>query len=117
MKLWRVAALVALVSTLTAAPAVAFPLDDRWTAVPGTANPADGPTTTLVRGEADTLLMTVHWNCGQPSPCIVTGDQFLLNPVNTMLIPPEGANTPAPYFMFQQNVPACTGPYGAQAYL
>jgi hypothetical protein len=115
MKLWRVAAMAALVSTLIA-PAVAFPLDERWTPVQGSATPADGPQTTLVRGEADTLMMTVHWNCGQASPCIVNGDQMWLNPVTTILIPEEGANTPAPYFMFQK-VPTCSNSQGDALYV
>lgn len=100
MKLWRVAALAAFISGLTILSAHAWLIDRRWLPVAGSAVPAEGPLTTLVRGNIEDQTMIVHWNCGQASPCIVTGDQFSIDGWTALMVAPEGANTPAPYFMF-----------------
>ena len=114
MKLWRIAALAALVSAMTVLSASADLFIARFTDIPGTAVPTDGPTTTLVRGNIEDQTMIVHFTCGQPSTCIVTGDQFHYGAGNAIMVAPEGANTPAPLFVFGFN-PVCASEYGVTA--
>lgn len=115
MKLWRIAAQVALISVFTVLSASAIMFNTRFTAIPDSALPADGPTTTLVRGNVEAQTMIVHFTCGQPSPCIVTGDQMSWEGFTAVMIAPEGANTPGPYFIFGYR-PECAVVYGNEAY-
>src|SRR5262245_51579070 len=115
MKLWRVAAVAALVSALTALSASAFMFNARFRAIPDSALPTDGPTTTLVRGNIPEQTMVVHFTCGQANPCIVTGQQVSWEGFTAVMIAPAGANTPGPYFIFGYR-PECIAAYGDEAH-
>lgn len=100
MKLWRVAAVAALISTFTllSASAVVVPVSGRWSPIPNSAVPSEGPVTTLVRGDPPEMI--VRWNCGQPSSCSYTGAQGMLNPVTVIMIVPSDIGAPGRIFYF-----------------
>lgn len=97
----RLLAYAALFSLAFAAvTASAWPVDDRWSPIASSAVPADGPTTTLVRGDASQQTMIVRWNCGQASPCSYTGVQNNVDPITTIVIVPTDVGAPGRIFLF-----------------
>lgn len=99
MQYGRLLAHAALFSLAFAAlTASALPVVDRWSPIPNSAVPADGSTTTLVRGDASQLI--VRWNCGQPSSCSYTGVQNNIDPITTIVIVPTDIGAPGRIFLF-----------------
>lgn len=96
----RLLAHAALFSIAFAAvTASAWPVTERWSPIPNSAVPAEGPLTTLVRGENGQTLI-VRWNCGQPSPCSYTGVQNNIDQLTTLVVVPVEVGAPGRYFLF-----------------
>jgi hypothetical protein len=66
-------------------------------------------------GNATEQTMIVHFTCGQANPCIVTGDQMNWEGFTAVMVAPDGANTPGPYFIFGLR-PECQAAYGSEAF-
>lgn len=89
-------------------------LTGTWYGVISSVNPGTGPFTRSVTADATQSLMTVSWQCGQPTPCSVTGAQYEISPQQHIMALPEDVMTPAPLFVLSAN-PDCAARYGPTA--
>lgn len=99
---------------LAALPAAAVPFTGSYNGVASSVVPAAGPLTRRVVGDAATNTMRVRWDCGQPSPCEVTGPQYDVGAGQFLLMAPSGVTTPAPFFVLAPNAD-CTARFGSTA--
>jgi hypothetical protein len=108
------AAAISLVFITFCSGAEAQPLNGAWSGVVSSVNPPTGVVTRSVNANAAALQMTVRWQCGQPTLCVVTGPQTQLGTDIYLMTPPSGATTPARVFVLAAH-PGCAATYGPTA--